>query len=428
MEESNDFIDLRELIVLLRRQLRLIAVITTIFLALAFVYVIQATPLYTASALIKVDPNETNVLDPTQGSNLNSSVESTRIETEVEILKSSSLAIKTIEQLDLVTSPEFGPSISLTDKFKAAFGFDLPPAPSADALMNSTLRKVDSSLSVRRRGLTYIVSVDVTTSDPEMSATVANTHAQTYIEDQISGRSDVSIASRDVLQGQLEAARLRLSDSNNSLREYIEVNLTRLAEESGNTALLEIGQQLQNLGATAQIFNAAQEAFQTQDWQTLAQSVGDNALASIEAQRQQLLRRLGTTEAGTSQAFDLTTALERLETELQERGSQVVAELESPEQARFTLLDKAQTAVLESELSAGTLTDIYSLQQDAQIAQRQYDQLLTRIRDLETQAVLQVANSRVVSQALVPNRASFPNKRLTLSLTLVLGLGVGIGC
>lgn len=426
MEESNDMIDPRELVALLRRQLRLIAVIVAVFLALAFVYVTQATPLYTATALIKVDPKETNVLDPTQGGNSNASVDSTRIETEVEILKSSSLAIKTIEQLDLVSSKEFGPSISLTDQFKAAFGFDLPDAPSGTKLMNSTLSKVQSSMSARRRGLTYIVSVSVTTPNREMSAAVANAHAQTYIQDQIAGRSGVSIASRDLLQSQLESARLRLSDSNNSLRDYIDVNLTRLAEESGNDLLLQIGEQLQSLSGVMEDFSSAQDALQSKDWEVLAQSVSDNALAAIETQRQALLSRLNTTQTGSAQALDLTSALARLEVQLQERGEQVISELENPEKQRFALLDQAQNAVLESELSANTLTDIYSLQQDAQIAQRQYDQLLTRIRDLETQAVLQVANSRVVSQALVPNGPSFPNKKLTLALALILGVGAGM--
>ncbi|RPE62928.1 capsular exopolysaccharide synthesis family protein [Pacificibacter maritimus] len=427
MTDTQDFIDPRDVIALLRRQLRLIAVVTAIFVALAFIYVTQATPLYTASALLKIDPQETNILNPTQTGNTNSSIESTRLETEVEILKSSSLAIKTIEKLNLVSSSEFGPSISLTDKFKAALGFDLPPTPSQDALMNASIRRVKDAMSVRRRGLTYIVSVDVTTSDPKLSADVANAHAQTYIEDQISGRSDVSIASRDVLQSQLETARQSLSASNNSLREYISENLTRLAEESGNATLLQIGEQLQALGQPSETYTTAQIALETQDWQSLAQAVGDNAMMSIESQRQALLARLGTAEAGSDQAFDLTSGLERLEEQLKQRGAQAVANLDNSEQARFALLDDAQNAVLESELSAATLTDIYSLQQDAQIAQRQYDQLLSRIRDLETQAVLQVANSRVVSQALVPNGPSFPNKKLTLALALILGLGIGIG-
>lgn len=427
MTESQDFIDPRDVIALLRRQLRLIAVVVAIFLALAFIYVTQATPLYTASALLKIDPQETNILDPMQVGNTNSSIESTRLETEVEILKSNSLVIKTIGKLDLVSSSEFGPSISLMDQFKAALGFDLPPAPTQDALMNASLSRVKDAMSVRRRGLTYIVSVGVTTSDPKLSAMVANTHAQTYIEDQISGRSNVSIASRDVLQSQLEAARKSLSESNDSLRDYISENLTRLAEESGNDRLLRIGEELKALNQPSSTLNAAQAALETKDWQTLAQTVGNNALLSIESQRQDLLTRLGTAKAGSDEAFNLTSGLERLEEQLKQRGEAAIAQMNNPEQARLALLDDAQNAVLESELSAGTLTDIYSLQQGAQIAQRQYDQLLTRIRDLETQAALQVANSRVVSQALAPNGPSFPNTKLTLAVALVLGLGVGIG-
>ncbi len=49
------------------------------------------------------------------------------------------------------------------------------------------------------------------------------------------------------------------------------------------------------------------------------------------------------------------------------------------------------------------------------------------MRDLEAQAGLQVADSRVVSPALAPNQPSAPNTRLIMALALVAGLGLGIG-
>ncbi len=435
MQNGQDFIDLRDVVSVLRRQIKLIAVTLVVILAIAFVYLTRATPLYTATALVKIDPQETNILDPTQVSGTNSSVESTRIETEVEILKSDSLAIQTIQLLDLQSSPEFGPSLSMTEKFKAAFGFDLAATPTGTELMTGTIRSFKDALSVRRRGLTYIVAVEVTTPNPDQSALIANTHAQAYIQDQITSRSSTSMASRDVLQGQLETARLRLANSNDALRNYIEVNVIRLAEETGNIELADIGRQLQDtsaqLGQFEDQLQSARLAMSTADWSTLADQIGSDALASLERQRQTLQRRLADAGEGTAEAFDLAAGLANLEEQLATAGNLALSDLETQmleaQDSRIALIDEAQNAVLESELSASTLADIYSLQQEAGIAQRQYDQLLGRIRDLETQAVLQVANSRIVSEALEPSSPSYPNKKLVLALALVAGLGFGIG-
>jgi len=434
LEEQSPF-DLRDIFGVLRRRARLIVVTLLVVLSVTFVFLTRATPLYTATALVKIDPQVTNLLDPNQVGTSNASVEFTRLETEVEILNSSDLALQTIRSLDLQQTKEFGPSISLMDQFKSALGFELPEPPSGVDLMNSTLRAFQNSLSARRRGLTYIVAVEATTADPELSARIANTHAATYIQDQVTSRSDTYIESRDILQGQLLTSRTRLEQSNDALRNYIETNVIRLADESGNAKLAAIGRQLQD--TTEQLLKYetsvqnARNALAAGDWESLAAQVGDEALSTLDRQRRQLELRLNTVQAGTDEAFDIVAGLAELENQIIERGDSFYLDLETQmsvaQDDRISLLDDAQTTVLESELTASTLADIYSLQQEANIAQRQYDQLLGRIRELETQAVLQVANGRVVSGALVSNSPSYPNKRLVFALALVIGFSIGTG-
>lgn len=435
MGNGQDFIELKDVISVLRREIKLVAVTLAVVLAVAFVYLTRVTPLYTAAALIRIDPQETNLLNPTQVSASNASVESTRIETEVEVLKSDSLAIQTIQLLDLQSTPEFGPALSIIEKFKAAIGFEPSSAPSNAELTTDSLRAFKESLSVRRRGLTYIVAVEVRSSKPDQSALIANTHAQTYIQDQITSRSSTSMASRDMLKAELETSRLRLANSNDALRNYIEVNVIRLAEETGNAELAAIGRQLQETSAQIDHFEnqlqSARLAMSADDWSTLADQIGNEALAALEQQRQSLQRRLEGVGEGTREAFDLAQGLARLEEQFAAEGRLVVGTLETQmleaQESRIPLIDEAQNAVLKSELSSTTLAEIYGLQQEAIIAQRQYDQLLGRIRDLETQAVLQIANSRVVSEALEPSDPSYPNKKLVLALALVVGLGIGVG-
>lgn len=432
---KQDTFDLRDMASLLRRQIRLIGITLIVVLAIAFVYLTRATPLYTATALIKIDPQETNLLDPTQARTTNSSVESTKLDTEVEILKSDSLSIQTIQALKLQETPEFGPNLSLLNQFRVTLGFDLPPPPTGTELVNDTLRRFKDALKIRRRGLTYIVAVQVTTPRPEQAAQIANAHAATFIHDQVAGRATSSMASRDVLQSQLTSARARLQQSDETLRGYIEGNVIRLAEESGNPKLAEIGRKLQKssqqLGQYEQNFQTVRTAVDSQNWEALASNVGDEALTALVQQRKTLEQRLSAAPESSGEALNFAAGLAELEAQLKQRGSvvynDVETNLQSFQDSRIALLDEAQSAVLKSELSPATLADIYSLQQEASIAQRQYDQLLGRVRDLETQSVLQIANSRIVSKALVPSRPSFPNKRLVLGLALFAGLGFAGG-
>lgn len=98
--------------------------------------------------------------------------------------------------------------------------------------------------------------------------------------------------------------------------------------------------------------------------------------------------------------------------------------------ANFTLnAPMAQQPVqptFSSQLPADILTQTYGLQQRAELARRQYQTLLSRAQDLETQADLQVADSRLVSAALTPQSPSFPNRLLIIAMAALVGLALGV--
>jgi Mrp family chromosome partitioning ATPase len=87
---------------------------------------------------------------------------------------------------------------------------------------------------------------------------------------------------------------------------------------------------------------------------------------------------------------------------------------------------RLRTALLSSDLPPAILTNVYELQQTAELARSQYQTLLTRQKELEAQAYLQIADSRVVSPATVPSSASFPDTKLFLAIAGVAALTVGI--
>jgi Mrp family chromosome partitioning ATPase len=185
------------------------------------------------------------------------------------------------------------------------------------------------------------------------------------------------------------------------------------------------------LGSANDRLASAQAALNQNNWSTLSQTLADDALAALASERSDLERQLGLVEAGSQQDIDLRAGLADLESRMTARAETAVNNLRSDitQQADATtgIRDQIRRTVLGGNLSSNTLTEIFSLQQEADIAQRQYQTLLSRQRDLETQALVQVADSRIVSEALPPRAASFPKRTRVLALALVASIAVGVG-
>ncbi|MDT0683764.1 GNVR domain-containing protein [Roseicyclus sp. F158] len=89
-------------------------------------------------------------------------------------------------------------------------------------------------------------------------------------------------------------------------------------------------------------------------------------------------------------------------------------------------------AMLEAQLSSGALPSpvssrILLLQQNAAIARAQHQSLMSRLRDLEVDVTLQVANARIVSRAMPPAVPSAPDRMMILALAVAASLAAGSG-
>ncbi|WP_321830544.1 GumC family protein [Thalassovita sp.] len=428
------FLDLRDILHILRRQRWLVTLTCLVILTLAGAYLLRTTALFTATALVQIDPQETNLLDPSAGHSGTLGAEDVRIETEVEILKSPRLALQTIKTADLSDTAAFGPRVGLLDQMRLALGVTLP-TPSATALVNETIANFSEALTVQRRGQTYLVSVQITSEDPDLAAHLANTHARIYIGDQLTSRRRSVAASGEVLRAELGKSAERLAESNAALRGYVLENIDRLSAEVGSAELRQLSIQLTD--GQAQLLRVedrlqlADQGLEQGDWQDLAAQVGDQSLAALAQQRTALATRLIGAELTPQDSFDLTAEVRALEAELRAQGRAAVTGLrrdyQQVQRAQDRTLGEVQRALTSADLSPQTLTDIYALNQNALTSQRQFDRLNTRLRDVEALAVMQVAGSRLVSEALPPSDPSFPNTGLVLGVALVFALGMGIG-
>ncbi|KQV83781.1 Wzz/FepE/Etk N-terminal domain-containing protein [Rhizobium sp. Root1220] len=334
----NDVADLRMLLGLVRRQMRTILATGLAIFLLSVAVVFLLTPRFSAQALVLVDTSSKNLLAP-DAVTATGLTDNSRVEGEVRIAQSDAVLLDVVQESELLSDPEFGPH-RLTDKLLALIGSQSNSVNAEDLAKGKVLASLKDAVRVRREGLTYLITVGVTSDDPQKAAKLANQVAAVYIRKQVDAKVASTISARNILQHKVESARDVLAEHQKELDLFVATHGDPHAT-SGNAA-----------------------------------SFSERHLA----------------DAG----FGKTV------TDVISAGEQVGA-------------------------PSGLPTQFYSLQQSAQIARTQYQNLLTRLQDFEAQASLQVADSRVVSEALTPIVPSYPKKVLSLAVMAIVALGFGVG-
>lgn len=427
-------LDVRGFLALLRRQFRLILVTIVLVMVVSGIVVFSLTPIYSASALILVDPSRKNLLDPElQGSA--SSGDSARIDSEVEILRSDSVLLKVIESSNLVADPEFGPSMSRRNQIMAFLRLADLSLPTGESALNQSLGKLRGAITVQRRGATYLISVQVRSEEPARAALIANALAEAYIQDQLSSKVNSTLASRDILQARISEARQAILQSESDFDDFVKVNIDSIVQDTGRTDIAQMQQQLQEFSTSREqslaIADQMQASLDRGDLSTLTSTLQSEALAELERQRNELAQTIadGGTESPTTASLreELAALDERLAAQATTEVNALRQSVTQSESQEAALRQDIRSAVLgSSSLSADTLTRLYEFQQNAEIARGQYQTLLARVQDLDAQATLQVADSRIVSPALAPSSPAFPNTPLVLMASLAAAIALGV--
>ncbi len=427
-------IDLKGILGLIRRQLWLILSTIATILILTIIFTYSLTPKYTATSLVLVDTSTKNLLD---SNNIlsNPNADNSRVESEVGILKSDRILLNVVRENDLVSDSEFGIKVSLKDRILSWLRIPLPPAPSGEEALSRVLNSFKSAVTVNRNGLTYLITVGIISTDPAKAAKLANSMSETYIKEQINAKVTATLTNRDTIQKSAEAANDALIENEKNFDSYITGNIDRLEKQPNSLGLASLKAELEkvNNDRTAELsrIDTLQKSLQSQDFSTLVAQLGSDALNELQGQRENLATRIASTTDNSAEAISLRAELAKVDNSLANAATQEVNNLQQTvatyQQQANDVRQKIRTTVLQSNLPPEVLTEIFSLQQSSEISRNQYQKLKTRLLELDAQSALQLPDSRVVSAALVPTSASFPNRRVILALSLIVAIGVGVG-
>jgi polysaccharide biosynthesis transport protein len=419
--------DVRAMLGPIKRQLGLMLAVFVVLMTVSGLGVIMLRPVYTSTALVQVDTTQKNLLDAQSGLP-GLATDSGRIDGEVELAQSDTVLLRAIRDGNLLIQGSFVPKPTWLASLFDTLGLKTYAQPTGKQLLDDVLDRLSRAVSVERRGLTFLIAVDARSESPDEAAAVANLIAQTYIATQLDGKVSAVLRSRDIIQARVADVSRALAASEDALDAFVDTNAASLAASGARADLAAIVAQLQAKAIEAEqvstTIGSATSSLASSDWQSLTTMLQSDALRSLEERR---LRTEGLlAEASPPESVNLRAELAAIEADLRGKTVAAMADLKNRSSVlasdQDNLRAKLASSDLASDLTSTQLTELYQLQLSARIARSQYDTLLARLKDLESQAYLQVADSRVVSEAIAPRRPSFPNMGLLFAMAAVVSM------
>ncbi|GLH79962.1 chromosome partitioning protein ParA [Bradyrhizobium sp. SSBR45G] len=171
----------------LRRHYLLIAITTVVSLVASFTVLKLVPPTYSADVKIMLGSAKPPVLQP-QPVQDDPPLD---MESQIEILKSKSVATAVISKLNLADDPDFSGKASPLHGVMGAIrrlvsSTPEPSAPSMDDLLEEFQRRMNAF----RIGTSTVVEVDFTASDPQRAAMIANAIVKEYFDQQLKAEAN----------------------------------------------------------------------------------------------------------------------------------------------------------------------------------------------------------------------------------------------
>jgi capsular exopolysaccharide synthesis family protein len=424
---------LRSFLGTVRRQIGLILAIMLLVVGGSTFAILSLKPIYRATTLVLVDPSEKNLLNPTNSSSSSAS-DNARVESEVSIAQSEAIVEAVLDQLQLLNDPAYQPQQGLRARLATMLGIAPPEEYTAEERRTFAVGVLQNAIAIERQGLTYLITVSANADSPERAALIANTVADVYIRSQLQSKINGVLSGRNVMEDRINETRSSLVEAERAFNDFIISSARTIAEQSGRTDIDQLRLELEDaVGKREQATTdlaAVETALASEDWAQIAQTLDNGTLIELQQQQERIRQQLSEVVDGSEQAealrAELVAAIDGLRSQTNAQLEQLRAEIAASRAVETDLQLQLRSNILTSNLPPEVLATMYELQQNAEIARTQYQQMLVRLRDIEAQAYLQLADSRIVSKATPPSGASFPNTRFLIAMAVLAGLFLGL--
>ena len=429
MEDQEYTIDLMEVAEIISENRKPIAKITGVFIALAILYLLIASPVYESEALLRIKQQQglgSSLLDVATGGNVQMSQQ--QMSTYAEILKSRGVVV---------------PVIEATEQEK-------------DGKYPDYERYVASNITTSPFKNTEILQLKVKGKSPGQAQKANQLLVETFLLRMNELSRVEQTATKNFLQNRTDAAKQDLDKAETALQDYKIANkiltpsdssklfLDRiaLAEKEAAVNRIEMGTAQAKLNAANSILGG--EGRNIADNRTV--QAYNAQLAKLESERISYLDKY--TEKHP-RMIELNDQIAELKAKIAEETRKVAA-LQAPSdnavhqrlvaekfQSEGELIVARQKAAILEEVIGQNNRDLEQLPavekgyikvaRDAQVANELYVMLAKRLEESKVAEVMQPNNVQVVDEPTLPERPISPRKGRTLVLAALLGLLLSSG-
>jgi capsular exopolysaccharide synthesis family protein len=411
---------------------------------LSWVALGRMTPRYTAVGALIYQPSEYRVKEM-QSALRTDPVTEAVMASQSEILQSLFIVQRVADRGNLFNNPEFNPALRTPGPLTHIGTFlgmsspirapDLGSGPAIDAARNATLVNVQAALQARPLRFSHVLEVRFTATDPVVAAAAVNNAMDAYVKDQFARKFRAVRRMGEHLDKratELRAEVARLEDRIATYRARQNMaqgmhagmdaeQLSRLAEDlvraRGDLAVAEgrLDAARGKAGAAAQAAIAPS---------VVQLRVRQDQLAT-QAQAQQT--RLG---AGHPESEAARRQLIESERSIAAEIARVVAAIESERRTateRVAVLERNLTeAQREAQRTAQAQVPLNAMLRDVEVARGQLRSILESQQQATQAAAVETSEAHEISQALPPERPSWPAPLPWMAASAALALFLGL--
>ncbi|MHB8174432.1 MAG: GumC family protein [Nitrospirota bacterium] len=422
------------LIILSKRRVSVAAIFVLFVLAVAAV-TFTMIPVYKATAQVYIEPP--NLQFNIQKQEIENQVDTgAYLQTQVDIIKSETIARKVIEDLHLDRPQQEKKSFFLLDLLKKK---DTGKAPS----MESSIKVFEKHLNVEAVKDSNLVKVSYEAENPDIAALVANETVQAFIDQNIDMRTAPAKSYMAWLNGELNKIKDRMNESSDSLENFKRSESLVGGDRSSNvtlTALNDLNAKV--LSAEAKRYQAEIKYQQVMKLSSvpgglmsLPDVLNNKLVQDLQAQETMISKDL----AEKSKKYgEKHPVIIRLDNEMKQIKKQINGEVKliaegikndydearREEQSLRGAFNRQKAEAMNYDRSSAE----YELKkEDVEGAKAIYEQVLKKAQETNVMGTINVSNVQFIDKATPPKTPAKPKKVLNMLLGIVLGLFTGVG-
>jgi len=402
-----------------------------------------ATPRFVAETDVRIDMPQLRYSGESASVIPEEQISAEAVHTEMAVLGSPRLAEKAAiamgleNRVDYQLCPPRSLFRLLTDT--AAGLFHKLPAPACKVSVPFAGKILLDRLTIGNDKLSYIVQIKASDSDPEEAARIANGFATAYVNYQRDTKTKLAQEADAWLGGQLAVVQEAMVKADRAVETYRQLHsLVSLHSDVPGMADTSTNRHFQELNSELETVNSSI----TERQSTLAHMRGTNSAGLDSPVVQSLLEKHGELAADLSNmratmgpnhpnVLAAEAALKRNEAQTAAEMQRTTASVSS--QLSALLARRAAIAAEVAEYSAKVNSEsqdrvgLEELQREAATERTLYESLFVRLKQVDAERRLGLANAAIVVEATAPDHPVFPRKILMTAGALLTAIGAGIG-